>query len=63
MADNLQVGDTVVLKSGGPTMTIDWIGKENEYNTTQGASCTWFDKDSKPQQRWFPLTSLKNVKT
>jgi uncharacterized protein YodC (DUF2158 family) len=61
MADNFQAGDTVELKSGSPTMTIKWVGKENEYSATQGALCSWFDQRNQPQDRWFPLTSLKKV--
>lgn len=53
-------GDTVELKSGGPTMTIDWVGPQFEGGTTQGGSCTWFDSKGNPQHKWFPLTSLKN---
>jgi uncharacterized protein YodC (DUF2158 family) len=54
-------GDTVELKSGSPTMTIDWIGAQFEGSSTQGALCTWFDQNNKPQEKWFPLTSLKKV--
>jgi len=61
MADNFQPGDTVILKSGGPKMTIDWVGAQFEHSTTQGAACTWFDDKNKPQHKWFPLTSLKQV--
>lgn len=61
MADNFEVGDTVELKSGSPTMTIDALGVQRQGGTTQGAYCTWFDEKNKPQNRWFPLTSLKKV--
>lgn len=48
---NLQAGDVVRLKSGGPAMTIKYIdGKE--------AYCQWF-LDGKALQEGFPLASLK----
>ena len=61
MADNVQAGDTVELKSGSPTMTVDSIGTEHQYSKVQGAWCSWFDQSGKPQSKWFPLTSLKKV--
>ena len=61
MADDFQVGDTVKLNSGSPTMTIDSLGKENQYSTIPGAHVSWFDEKNKPQHGWYPLTSLKKV--
>ena len=58
---NFGNGDTVRLKSGSPTMTIDWVGVQHEYDATQGAMCSWFDQKNNPQDRWFPLTSLEKV--
>jgi uncharacterized protein YodC (DUF2158 family) len=49
--DQIKAGGVVQLKSGGPLMTV----KRIEGNK---ALCDWFE-DSKPQQRWFELTSLK----
>lgn len=46
----LKIGDVVVLKSGGPLMTI--INIENNK-----AICSWFDKN-KPNQSIFILTSI-----
>jgi uncharacterized protein YodC (DUF2158 family) len=61
MADNFQAGDTAVLKSGGPVMTIDRIDKRNESDSHNSAWCTWFDEKKQPQSKWFPLTSLNKV--
>jgi uncharacterized protein YodC (DUF2158 family) len=39
--NEFKTGDTVVLKSGGPLMTVQWIG---EYmGAPNMVSCTWFD--------------------
>jgi uncharacterized protein YodC (DUF2158 family) len=59
MADGFEVGDTVKLKSGSPTMTIKSLGSETRTGTTPGAWCDWFDEEKKPQHAWYPLTSLK----
>jgi uncharacterized protein YodC (DUF2158 family) len=60
MADNFQVGDTVELKSGSPTMTIARLAAGIAADKSQGAYCDWFNQ-SQPQHQWFPLTSLKKV--
>jgi uncharacterized protein YodC (DUF2158 family) len=64
MSDDLQVGETVQLKSGGPIMTIESLGLERQGGTTQGAWCVWFEKIKGKQQKqiaWFALTSLNKV--
>jgi len=45
-------GDVVVLKSGGPRMTIAAVDKQN-------ALCEWFSDDQNPLSRSFALTSLR----
>ena len=40
MDEELRVGDIVRLKSGGPEMTIEYIGK---FAIKDGAKCVWFD--------------------
>ena len=36
-------GDLVVLKSGGPTMTVDTVNTDNfDDNKITGILCTWF---------------------
>jgi uncharacterized protein YodC (DUF2158 family) len=46
----LKAGDVVELKSGGPTMTIEWIDN-------RGAMCLWFD-GSDAKQKLFSVASL-----
>jgi uncharacterized protein YodC (DUF2158 family) len=59
MADEIKVGDQVELKSGGPTMTVDSLGKPTI--GAMQANCSWFDEKNKKQKASFPLTSLKRV--
>ena len=41
----LKKGDVVILKSGGPLMTIEEIGSySEEFGPSEGASCVWFQK-------------------
>ena len=39
----LNVGDTVRLKSGGPLMTVESIGDFSPYGPKEGIRCVWFD--------------------
>lgn len=55
MSNEIKAGDTVMLKSGGPIMTVSQIG--DLYGTTT-AWCDWFDS-KKQANATFPLTSLK----
>ena len=57
MAEEIQVGDVVELKSGSPKMTVDNIGKY-DYNEFDSASCSWFE-GNKPSTKVFPIHSLK----
>ena len=54
--EDLKIGDTVQLKSGGPAMTIRSI--ENYSGGRQEALCDWFDGNDKKEGK-YPLTSLK----
>lgn len=40
MNDEIEGGDVVMLKSGGPTMTVTSVG---DYYGTPSACCVWFD--------------------
>jgi uncharacterized protein YodC (DUF2158 family) len=51
----MEPGSTVVLKSGGPPMTV-------ETRTADKAYCVWFDQDDHAQHRGFPVVSLKAVR-
>lgn len=48
----VKVGDVVVLKSGGPDMTVTEAGREH-------AICTWFDEKKAVQKGTFPNDSLR----
>jgi uncharacterized protein YodC (DUF2158 family) len=63
MADEIKAGDIVVLKSGGPKMTVSQVG-ERQFDPRQHAWCDWFIQE---HGNWtkrddvFPLTSLKRL--
>jgi|HubBroStandDraft_5_1064220.scaffolds.fasta_scaffold151335_1 uncharacterized protein YodC (DUF2158 family) len=57
MAIEIKAGDTVKLKSGGPTMTVS---KLKEWKGVMEARCEWFDGNQKNEGS-FPLTSLRLV--
>jgi len=42
MAD-IKIGDVVILKSGGPAMTVQNIGDYSPMGPKPGLSCVWFD--------------------
>ena len=45
-------GSVVLLKSGGPKMTVAWV-EDGE------VGCEWFNDKMEPQFKAFPATSLK----
>jgi uncharacterized protein YodC (DUF2158 family) len=45
--DDFKVGDVVVLKSGGPLMTIHNIRDVSPNDPNPGLSCIWFDNFKK----------------
>ena len=53
MGNEFKNGDVVVLKSGGPAMTIEEI-KDNK------CKCQWF-KDNSLKYNYFLVHSLENV--
>lgn len=58
MAKMLKIGDTVQLKSGGPTMTIEWIGAGNGGKMV--ATCVWFNV-AKYDSHTFDIDLLASV--
>lgn len=53
--EQLKIGDSVVLKSGSPLMTIESIGN---YGGVEKARCIWFvNGDAKSEL--FPLAGLE----
>ncbi len=60
LADEIVAGSVVRLKSGGPSMTVKWVG--TSHLGEHGAYCEWFVQDKAPSKqdgKMFPLTSLK----
>jgi uncharacterized protein YodC (DUF2158 family) len=51
MSEEINAGDTVKLKSGGPPMTVDSIDNRTAW-------CSWFDSKGDLKTGSFPLTSL-----
>ena len=50
--EQFKPGDIVILKSGGPRMTIATVEERS-------ALCEWFSDDQQAQSKSFALTSLK----
>jgi uncharacterized protein YodC (DUF2158 family) len=40
---DFKAGDVVVLKSGGPKMTVEKIGPRNSTNPEEVVHCIWFE--------------------
>lgn len=58
---NFTPGMLVILKSGGPLMTV-----EKTYTAADGdprVTCHWFDKDNKPSSEKFRPEMLEEYKT
>jgi uncharacterized protein YodC (DUF2158 family) len=56
---NFKAGDVVRLKSGGPPMTIEGIGKYSMGATQDRAKCVWFE-GMKRMEAVFELVTLKD---
>lgn len=57
MLEEIKKGELVVLKSGGPTMTVTSVG---DHWGEQTAWCSWFD-GKKPENATFPVVALKKA--
>jgi uncharacterized protein YodC (DUF2158 family) len=66
MADQVfKIGDVVKLKSGGPDMTIENIGKYGKYGMTateDSAKCVWFEKTNR-KESVFALPLLERAES
>lgn len=56
MPQDIQPGDLVHLKSGGPTMTVESVS--NEHNITL-IDCVWFEGKKPYRQRFSPPALAK----
>lgn len=52
------VGDVVMLRSGGPKMTVTYIGDDGMGQTV--VSCSWFD-GGKPANGDYPPAALQSA--
>jgi uncharacterized protein YodC (DUF2158 family) len=60
LADEINAGSVVRLKSGGPSMTVKWAGDSRMGE--HGAYCEWFVQDKAPwktEGKLFPLSSFE----
>ena len=53
-------GDVVRLKSGGPNMVVDDVGEDSSGGGTR-VWCEWFNEKNAPCKRDFGLTSVEKV--
>jgi uncharacterized protein YodC (DUF2158 family) len=60
MPEQLKAGDKVQLKSGGPIMTIETIGKFGMGSQHDSAKCVWFEK-TKLMSGVFEFETLAKV--
>jgi uncharacterized protein YodC (DUF2158 family) len=57
----IKKGDRVILKSGGPVMTVQNIGDYSESaGIKDGALCAWFDEKT-PKEKVFDLAALQKA--
>jgi uncharacterized protein YodC (DUF2158 family) len=60
MDENIQAGDLVRLKSGGPNMTVTQVG-ETAMLKVRSVWCVWFDHKMVQQSETFPIVSVEKV--
>lgn len=51
---DFKIGDVVVLRSGGPLMTIHNIGDYSNAGFSPGLLCVWFDDKKKVEAVFHP---------
>ena len=59
MSDQLKLGDTVVLNSGGPVMTVTGL---NAGYSDHDIVCSWFLENGERKSDVFPPESLKHAR-
>lgn len=60
--NEIKKGDRVILKSGGPLMTVQSLGDYSmSVGIEDGALCVWFD-GNKPMQKVFDIQALEIYK-
>lgn len=52
----LKIGDVVILKSGGPIMTVHNMGDYSPMGPKNGVNCIWFDGAKKMSDVFHPDT-------
>jgi uncharacterized protein YodC (DUF2158 family) len=55
---NINVGDVVKLKSGGPKMTVEKIVPNSSGDSQNIAQCCWFVRDEEAKTDKFGLETL-----
>lgn len=53
---NFNIGDVVILKSGGPPMTVHNIGEYPASGLNPGVLCVWFSERQKLEDVFHPNT-------
>ncbi|WP_034300072.1 YodC family protein [Herbaspirillum sp. RV1423] len=58
----IKKGDVVMLKSGGPSMTVENVGNYGgmAMGPEEGALCNWFD-GNKPVSKVFDIAVLTHI--
>ncbi len=51
-----KIGDVVMLKSGGPVMTVHNIGEYTMQGLNPGVLCVWFDDRKRVEDVFHPDT-------
>ena len=51
---NFNIGDVVILKSGGPLMTVHNSGDYSPMGPNPGLLCVWFDGPKKVEEVFDP---------
>ena len=51
-----KIGDVVILKSGGPPMTVHNIGDYPNQGLNPGVLCVWFDNAKRVEDVFHPNT-------